>query len=487
MEEKFIVAIEIGSSKLKGALASVHPSGLLNVLAVQEEPLVDSVRYGQIKNVEEVSNRIDRIRRRLEATPAITPRKIESAYVGLNGLSLGSTIAEAQINFENESEITLQTISDLERQAVTSLFTDKEIYDVLPRDFAVDNMAMATPVGTFGHSVKGSFVVISGNPGLLSNINRVFPERLQLNIASTIVAPLAQAEALLTDDERRLGCLFVDFGAETTTVSIYKGGVLQYLVTLPMGSRNITRDLMALGFLEERAEGIKRGLGVSTPGDDTPRIASADNLDQTEINSYISARTGEIIANVMAQIEFAGFKQSDLISGIVMTGGGARMKGFSDMLARQSNMNVRTGIIPRNLRISDTSVSADDAVDVISLLVSIAKGDNITDCLRQPVVERPAIPAADDRYDEDDDEYESRIGRDDDDDILFDDDDDRPRKPSRTAIKEEKRRREEEKRRRDEEKRIAHEARQGSGWVDKFKRRLAGLVSDELNDKLDDE
>ena len=51
------------------------------------------------------------------------------------------------------------------------------------------------------------------------------------------------------------------FGAETTTVSIYKNDVLIYLATIPVGSRNITKDITALNILEERAEEIKKSVG----------------------------------------------------------------------------------------------------------------------------------------------------------------------------------------------------------------------------------
>lgn len=435
MDEKFIVAIEIGSSKIKGALASIKPSGTLNVLAVSEEPLVDSVRYGQIKNVEEVSSCIDRIRRRLESSPSITPRRISGVYVGLSGLTVGSTNVTASINFSGESEVTASTIEDLKQRAVNSLYTDKDTYQVLPVEYFVDNMAMANPVGTFGETVKGSFVIIQGQPGLMANIKRTIPERLQLPLRGTIVAATAQAQAVLTPDERRLGVMFVDFGAETTTVAIYKGGVLRYLATLPMGSRNITRDLMALNYLEEHADAVKRSNGIVNPELEGPRFTDDDGMQQPEINQFITARATEIIANILAQIEYAGLQVSDLPGGIVVVGGGARMKGFSDLLASESKMNVRTGSVPRNIRITDTSINADDAVDVISLLIAaVALGDAVVNCVEEPVVveEKYEGPHIDNRSDgiDDDDEYTSRVGSgyDDDDDVLRDDpDDDEPR------------------------------------------------------------
>lgn len=493
MEDKFLVAIEIGSSKIKGALASAAPGTPLNVIAVQEEPMIDAVRYGQIKNVEEVSGRIDRMRRHLENAPALTQRKIRGVYVGLSGLTLGSTTATARIDFDNETEITSSIIEELRNRARNSIFSDKEVFDVIPRSYVVDNLAMANPVGTFAKSIKATFTIITGSAGLMSNIRRVLPERLQLSIVSTILSPIAQAEAVLTEDERRLGSAFVDFGAETTTIAIYKDGTLQYLVTLPMGSRNITRDLMALGYLEERAEDIKRVNGLSFSTDDSPRIAQSDNMDQAEINGYIAARAGEIVANIIAQIEYAEFKPTDLRGGIVIVGGGARLKGFSDLLAQQSRMSVRTGVLPRNLRISDTSVVADDAVDVISLLIGASERTDTENCVETPARQQQYDDSfhiqggnKDANYnDTDEDDLYSRVGNDDDD-ILADDPDDddfRPaRKPVRTPIVEESRKKKEKK-----EKKRGESA--GSKFFSLVRDRLASLVSDpdEDDDHFDDD
>lgn len=473
MEEKFIVAFEIGSSKVKGALGAIDNSGILNVVAIQEEQLAESVRYGQIKNVEDVSNKIDSIRRKLENSKAIQPRKITGAYVGLSGLSVCSSNAEATIIFDGEEEVTADTISSLKEKAVGATVSDKDIYEVFPRGFSVDNMVTLNPVGTFANSIKGSFVIISGVPGLKNNINRVFPERLQIGIKGYPLSATALADTVLSTDEKQLGCMFVDFGAETTTVAIYKSGVIQYLATLPMGSRNITRDLVSLIYLEERAEAIKRSIGVGDT-DGTPKVAGPDGVDQTEISHYITARASEIIANVMAQAEYAGLKTSDLPAGIIIVGGGSRLKGFSDMLTSRSQMKVRMGVLPLNIRISDASVAVNDAVDVIALLLQAGRMDPqecISPLIRneQPRDDDP-FPRTRHRNDYDPSDDEVRIGRDDDDDILLDDDE-----------------RERRLHRHDRKKTIIKDSKpKGPSIYERIRQRLGNLMNDP-NDRFDDE
>lgn len=431
MDDKYIVAIEIGSSKIRGALASIDPTGALNILAVQDEHVSDSVRYGHVKNVEDVSTKVDSICRKLENARAIQPRKIAGVYVGLSGCTIGASLATETSRFEVDTEIDSSSVERLKGLITTVGHDDKEIYELLPYEFLVDNESTLNPVGRIGRSIKGTFSLIEGVPAIKNNLNRVF-ERLSLQVNGYIVSALAQANMVLTPDEKQLGCMFVDFGCETTTIIIYKKGVLRYMATLPMGSRNITRDLVSLNHLEQHAESIKRSIGIVPAGDGT-RHAGQHSIEQPELNSYISARAGEIVANVIANIEYAGLTPADLPSGIVTVGGGARLKGLGDMIASQSNMKVRTGNTPRNIRISDTSISADDITDVVALLIAAAER-NPMDCL-SPVarIEYPE-PGHDTGgtygkgYDDDDnDPKKIRVGMDDDDDVLADDFIDKPK------------------------------------------------------------
>lgn len=431
MDDKYIVAIEIGSSKIRGALASIDPTGALNILAVQDEHVSDSVRYGHVKNVEDVSTKVDSICRKLENARAIQPRKIAGVYVGLSGCTIGASLATETSRFEVDTEIDSSSVERLKGLITTVGHGDKEIYELLPYEFLVDNESTLNPVGRIGRSIKGTFSLIEGVPAIKNNLNRVF-ERLSLQVNGYIVSALAQANMVLTPDEKQLGCMFVDFGCETTTIIIYKKGVLRYMATLPMGSRNITRDLVSLNHLEQHAESIKRSIGIVPAGDGT-RHAGQHSIEQPELNSYISARAGEIVANVIANIEYAGLTPADLPSGIVTVGGGARLKGLGDMIASQSNMKVRTGNTPRNIRISDTSISADDITDVVALLIAAAER-NPMDCL-SPVarIEYPEPGHGTGGtygkgYDDDDnDPKKIRVGMDDDDDVLADDFIDKPK------------------------------------------------------------
>jgi cell division protein FtsA len=386
MEQKYIVAIEIGSSKIKGAVGSTDETGALTVIAVEEEKLVDCVRYGCIQNVEEVSNRVLRIVRSLEENSSISPRKIKGVYVGMGGRSLSASSREVQRQLPDELEITERIITQIKDEARSANMSDKDVVDVLPRSFTIDNQPATNPVGIFGQQINANLNLLTCKPQIRRNLNRVICERLQLAINGYVVRPIALADLVLSDDEKRLGCMLVDFGAETTTVSIYKDGALHYLETIPLGSRNITRDITSINHLEEKAEELKKAVGCANPQEQGGKKNAVDGIDVIEINNYVQARAGEIVANIIEQIKYADYKPTDLPAGIIVVGGGAKLKGFNSLLEAQSSLKVRSGAPLGLIRITDNRIQPSDSVDVISILMSAIRVSAV-DCLEKiPVI-----------------------------------------------------------------------------------------------------
>lgn len=417
---RYIVAFEIGSSKIRGAVGVVDNSGVVDVIAVEEEKLTDRVRYGCIQNVD-VANAIDTVVERLQAYPAVEPRTITGVYVGLGGRSLTSTMVDVSMQLPVETEITEPIITELKKRAAATTDPDRDTVDVVPVRFTVDNKTQTSPVGTFGQSLSARATVLSCSPQIKRILRRVITDRLGLNINGYITRPLAEAAMVLTEDERRLGCMFVDFGAETTTVSVYRGGAPVYVATLPIGSRNITLDLIALNYIEERAEDIKKVSGNALAVDAARRGKGyAEGIDYTDINNYVHARADEIVANIIAQIEYAGVTAADLPGGIVIVGGGARLRGFNELLQQQSKLPVRQGAPSASVRITDGSIHGTEMVDVISVLVAASRMPE-AECLT-PMPENTGDTTDVRGYtnydnlkdDDGEDESASRIGRDDD-------------------------------------------------------------------------
>lgn len=383
MDTTTIVALEIGSSKICGAVGAVDAEGTLTVKIVEEEPLIDSVRYGQPRNIKVATASIQRILRKIQNR--LEGRKILSAYVGIGGRSLSSIPTEVERKMPPETEITPELLNRLSLEAKNSTNTDKDIIAVEPRAFYIDNTRVEKdPEGMVCSDIRMTANLIVCRKQLKRNIDLLVKENVGLGVAGYVIRPIAEAELVLTPDEKRLGCMLVDFGAETTTVAIYRQGRLQYLATIPIGSRNITRDITTLNYVEEEAENIKITRGNAFYSGET-----TDNVSIPEVEYLVVHRASEIIANIKAQIKYASLKVEELPGGIVVVGRGAKLSGFSEKLAKETKMKVRTGTTNSSaVRIGDSRIPS-DAVDIISIL--LAGSADPVECLEPKAEPEPVL------------------------------------------------------------------------------------------------
>ena len=146
------------------------------------------------------------------------------------------------------------------------------------------------------------------------------------------LAPLALADSVLTEAEKRSGCALVDMGADTTTVSVYSKNILRHLAVIPLGSNNITKDIATLQMEESDAEKMKLKYGSAFTDNseiDSELKYSIDSDRQVESRKFIEiveGRLEEIIENVWYQIPSEYYDK--LLGGIILTGGGSNMKNI---------------------------------------------------------------------------------------------------------------------------------------------------------------
>ena len=176
--------------------------------------------------------------------------------------------------------------------------------------------------------------------------------------------------------------MLVDFGAETTTVSIYKDGVLQYLATVPLGSEAITCDLASvLSVTDEQARDIKERMADVT-------AENQENARINIINETVRGRAMQIIANILKQIEFAGFENKDLAGGIVVTGGGSLLRHFVQCLEKYARMPVRPAEVS-GVQASDNTLVSSAYFPLMASIAEAARCARLLDpleCLQEPVV-----------------------------------------------------------------------------------------------------
>ena len=364
-KSQYIAALEIGSSKIVGAIAEKTNSGYVQINHLEVEKLTNSVRHGCVQNVENTKGCINSIIKKLENRIDGT---IDEVFVGFSGRSLHSEPTEVNHNLDATVPITDDVLDRIISEAGRDPIKNYETIKVVPRTYYVDKNETKSPSGQFGSNINIKLNLIVAKTNLKLNLDRVMSGATR--VREYLVTPLVVADEILEASEKSLGCMLVDLGAETTTVSIYKDGSLVYLITLPLGGRNITRDIsVGLNVLEDTAERVKKN--ISNPLDKKVDPISIDGVNSTDAANYISARTGEIIANIKQQISYAGVKIVDLHN-IVLIGGGAQLQGIARRIEDEIKLKVRMGSYPKSLNILDHNINRAEYIQIFSLLSKAA-------------------------------------------------------------------------------------------------------------------
>lgn len=330
-EKEIIVALEFGTSSIRGIAGKKKPDGTIQILDIEQERTTDAIQRGVIYNIDKTTQAITNIVTRLGENLNIHIRR---AYVGIGGQSLHSDGNFISRGLEMKVKITPELVDNLMDNNRATQYTDAQILDVVPQEYVVGNRTIADPVGIQSDQIEARFLNIVAKNTLVENIQKCM-RMAGIEIADMFIAPMTLADVLLSDSEKRSGCAMVDFGAGTTTVAVYNGNLLRHLVVIPLGGNNITNDIATAHQMEfEEAEGLKRKYGIAyvAAESDTPQQLSISNertLSENELQNIIGARQEEIIANVWHQIENVS---NTLLSGIIITGAAAQLRDMPEAI-----------------------------------------------------------------------------------------------------------------------------------------------------------
>ena len=335
--KEFIVAIELGSSKIAG-IAGKTNDGNIQILAYASEDASDCIRKGLIYNINKTAMGLTSVVSQLEEQ---LKAKIAKVYVGIGGQSLYSmkNFVVEQLGVETIiSEEIVQRLSDINRQ---TRYPDLDILEVVPQEYKVKNKIHTDPVGVLGSQIEGHFLNIVARTSVKRNIETCFGQA-GIEIAGFFIAPEVLADIVLTDVEKRSGCALVDIGYDTTTVAVYKDRILRHLAVIPLGSNNITKDICSLQIEDGEAEALKckYGSAFTMPGvntdDDEYPVNDVRKIKANLLNEIVAARVEEIVLNVQNQIKLSGY-ENKLPAGIVVTGGGSNLRNLQDAFKQQKN------------------------------------------------------------------------------------------------------------------------------------------------------
>ncbi|MGM9773588.1 MAG: cell division protein FtsA [Candidatus Egerieousia sp.] len=344
----YIAAVDLGTTKVVCAVGEKTANGV-KIIAYSEVPS-KGIKRGRVENVKLAHQSLSMAIRNVEKELDL---KINEVFVGIAGQDIKCISPEpTQIMRDNPSElITLQEISAITNRMYSIPLEDGyKVIQSIPQSFNVDNyMAVSEPVGMIGRSILSRYKLFVGK----DNSGKLIQSTLNLSGVKQIeqlLEPVASAKAVLTDDEKELGCALVDIGGGTTDVVIIQNNIVRHAGIIPFGGNSITEDIcIGCGITQSQAETAKKNHGCCfsdyADADKTLVIPGIERKDREiplkVLAKIIQARMEEIFEAVCWHIEQSGYKNS-LRGGIVLTGGGSRIKNITNLANVVTGYEART-------------------------------------------------------------------------------------------------------------------------------------------------
>ena len=353
-EKDIIIAVELASTAVRAIAGKREPDGSMQVLAFAQEESSNTIRKGIIDNIDKTTQALTHVIGKLNDKLGV---KVKSIYIGLGGQSLRSVHNRVLLQFDGLELLSHKTIDKMRDTNSGVVYPNAEIKEVVPQEFTIGSRSVVDPVGMQAEMIEANFVNIIARNTLEDNIRKCVTAA-GLEVQEVLISPICEANALLSANEKRSGCALVDMGADTTTVSVYVNNILRHLCVIPLGGSNVTSDITSLKVEAEEAEELKKKYGTAYRSDNEDKTGQKVSLsfdrteDEEKLQEIVEARYEEIIANVCHHI--SAYKDK-MLSGIVITGGAARIPDLQRAFTRQAGNDINIRIVkglPENVTVS---------------------------------------------------------------------------------------------------------------------------------------
>lgn len=303
--------------------------------------------------------------------------KLNELYIGIMGNHIKGENSRGVVSISREDkEITHEDVKQLIEQALSvKIPVDRQIIHTIPQEFIVDDQTgIKDPVGLDGSRLEGGIYIITGATSVVQNIRKAI-NKAGFKVREFILQSIASSYAILSPDEREIGCMVIDIGGGTTDSIIFQNGIIKDTFTVPLGGVDVTNDIsIGLTISRQEAEEVKLKYGVARSelaGNEVIRIRKFNkNGEQTverrKLASIIAPRVEEIFGLVNRKLRYMDL--DTLPSGIVLTGGTAKMTGIEGLAERIFGVPVKVGV-PNTVEEISEEIKNQSYVTAIGLII----------------------------------------------------------------------------------------------------------------------
>ena len=349
--QRLVAGLDLGSSKVTGVIGEVTGDARtpgVKILGASQERTT-GVRRGVVRDIEETTRAISKAMKDAQLMAGV---EVGTVYCGVAGEHVSGRSSHGVVSVTG-SEIRTGDVARVNDVAANVSFgLGHELLHAIPQDYIVDGQTGITdPIGMTGSRLEAEVYLVTALGTALSNVRKCV-ERGGFSVGEFVLEPLAASLAVLTHDERDLGCVLVELGGGSTTVSVFHEGKIRHFASLMFAGQHVTNDIVhGLQVTQQEAERIKHRFGAAyeplTSDDDTFELPGTPGqglrmASRRVLAHIIHMRLQEVLELAMAEISRAGYQQH-LPAGVILTGGGSQLPGVIELAREVFALPVRIG------------------------------------------------------------------------------------------------------------------------------------------------
>ncbi|MEO8402033.1 MAG: cell division protein FtsA [Gammaproteobacteria bacterium] len=383
-----MVGIDIGTSKVVAIVGEVTSDGKLNIVGLGSHPS-QGLKRGVVVNIEST---VQSIQRAVEEAELMAGCQIYSAFTGIAGSHIRSINSHGIVAIRDR-EVTQSDVDRvIDAAKAVAIPADQKILHILPQEFIIDSQdSIREPLGMSGVRLEAKVHIVTGAVSAAQNIVKCL-KRCGLIASDIVLEQFASSQSILSEDEKELGVCMIDIGGGTTDIAIFTDGSVRHTAVIPIAGDQVTNDIaIALRTPARNAEEIKikyacalQDLADASQMIDIPTASDrpCKHLSMRALAEVVEARYEELFTLVAAEIRRSGLE--DLIaSGIVLTGGAAKVQGAAELAERVFKMPVRIGAPQHVIGLSDVINNPMYATGVGLLLYGMQQRDPSREIIAQ--------------------------------------------------------------------------------------------------------
>lgn len=346
-----LVAVDLGSHGVRAMAAEMTTGGLLRILGVETSNKFECVERGIVTNTSDAGFMINEVLKKL--SNRVRVEALPSTFVCVGGRTMQVVAVHSTRDQVRRKEIAQPLLDAMEvecKQKIEARNPDVAVLDLVPYFYKLDGVEQEHQPTENQRAalVEAHFIAFVGKKELEQKIVDSF-NRSAKRLEHIYVRPDALMNAITTDEDMANGCAILDMGAQTTTLTVYKGNQYLYNKVVPLGGYDITRDIEQIGISLAYAEQLKCKYGyasadmVSTnhrfrlPAPTMPQGEVA--VMATEIADIISARLEQMLTPLLDVLN----AEASRFRVLYVTGGAAMLQGLVEYIQAKTSIPVMYG------------------------------------------------------------------------------------------------------------------------------------------------